>query len=623
MKNGTEHDMTQGAVAVPLIGFTIPLVLGNFFQLFYNAVDSIIVGRYVGESALAAVGTSTPVMNLVILLISGLCMGASILMSSQFGAGNYEQLSRQISTTLLSGCGFSIGLSVLTILLSEPLLRLIQVPKEVMPDALVYLRIIFIGILFTFIYNFLANTLRALGDSKTPLYFLVASAILNVLGDLLFVAVFGWGVAGSAISTVLSEASSCLFCALYIRKRVPLLCLGKQWFVFDKSLMKKTISYGSTSAMQQVCLQIGKTIIQTVVNTQGVSVMAAFTAVNRVDDFAYIPQQNIGHAMTTFIAQNKGAGKNERIRRGFQSGIGIELVYGLILLVLMYFGAEKIMGLFTSQEDAQVVALGRSYLHLVSWMYILPAMNTIKVRNLEIGTGMPKICVPIVGKTVPEILENAKSAVQAKADVVEWRVDWYEDVFSFECVEHVLRKLREITGEIPLLFTFRTLQEGGEQAIDAVAYRELNEKAVRTKMADLIDVELSAGEKTVKSLIKTAHTFGVKVVVSNHDFEKTPSKEEIVARLQKMQELGADLPKIAVMPQCKKDVLTLLAATEEMTGNYADRPIITMSMAKDGVISRFCGEVFGSALTFGAAGQTSAPGQIEVEKLRGVLEIFH
>ena len=366
MKNGTEHDMTQGAVAVPLIGFTIPLVLGNFFQLFYNAVDSIIVGRYVGESALAAVGTSTPVMNLVILLISGLCMGASILMSSQFGAGNYEQLSRQISTTLLSGCGFSIGLSVLTILLSEPLLRLIQVPKEVMPDALVYLRIIFIGIMFTFIYNFLANTLRALGDSKTPLYFLVAS------------------------STVLSEASSCLFCALYIRKRVPLLCLGKQWFVFDKSLMKKTISYGSTSAMQQVCLQIGKTIIQTVVNTQGVSVMAAFTAVNRVDDFAYIPQQNIGHAMTTFIAQNKGAGKKERIRRGFQSGIGIELVYGLILLVLMYFGAEKIMGLFTSQEDAQVVALGRSYLHLVSWMYILPAI-TNGIQGFFRGMGDLKV----------------------------------------------------------------------------------------------------------------------------------------------------------------------------------------------------------------------------------------
>ena len=142
-------------------------------------------------------------------------------------------------------------------------------------------------------------------------------------------------------------------------------------------------------------------------------------------------------------------------------------------------------------------------------------------------------------------------------------------------------------------------------------------------MADLIDVELSAGEETVEALIKTAHTFGVKVVVSNHDFEKTPSKEEIVARLQKMQDFGADLPKIAVMPQCRKDVLTLLAATEEMAGTYADRPIITMSMAKDGVISRICGEVFGSALTFGTAGKASAPGQIEVERLREVLEIFH
>ena len=250
-------------------------------------------------------------------------------------------------------------------------------------------------------------------------------------------------------------------------------------------------------------------------------------------------------------------------------------------------------------------------------------MNTIKVRNLEIGTGMPKICVPIVGKTVPEILENAKSAVQAKADVVEWRVDWYEDVFSFECVEHVLRKLCEITGEIPLLFTFRTLQEGGEQAIDAAAYRELNEKAARTKMADLIDAELSAGEETVKSLIKTAHTFGVKVVVSNHDFEKTPSKEEIVARLQKMQELGADLPKIAVMPQCRKDVLTLLRATLEMAQEYADRPIITMSMAGTGVISRLCGEVFGSSMTFGAAKKASAPGQMGVNDLNTVLDLLH
>lgn len=250
-------------------------------------------------------------------------------------------------------------------------------------------------------------------------------------------------------------------------------------------------------------------------------------------------------------------------------------------------------------------------------------MNTVKIRNLEIGKGMPKICVPIVGKTEQEILESAREAIVERPDVVEWRADWYTEVFRWECVEYMLNSLREILGEIPLLFTFRTQQEGGEQAIELSAYQKLNEQAAGTKLVDLIDVELSAGEATVKSLIKTARDQKVKVVVSNHDFEKTPSQEEIIKRLRKMQELDADLPKIAVMPQCKKDVLTLLAATEEMAGSYADRPIITMSMAKDGVISRLCGEVFGSALTFGAAGQTSAPGQIEVERLREVLEIFH
>lgn len=250
-------------------------------------------------------------------------------------------------------------------------------------------------------------------------------------------------------------------------------------------------------------------------------------------------------------------------------------------------------------------------------------MNTVKIRNLEIGKGMPKICVPIVGRTKQEILESAKEAIVEHPDVVEWRADWYTEVFRWECVEYMLQGMREILGEIPLLFTFRTQQEGGEQTIELLAYQELNERAAGTKLVDLIDAELSSGEETVKKLIKTAHDHQVKAVVSNHDFEKTPSKEEIVKRLRKMQELGADLPKIAVMPQCKKDVLTLLTATEEMAHRYADRPIITMSMAKDGVVSRMCGEVFGSALTFGTAGKASAPGQIEVGKLREVLEIFH
>ncbi len=385
-----KRNMTEGKIALPLVAFTLPLVLGNLFQLTYNAVDSVIVGQYVGEEALAAVGTSAPLMNIALLVISGLCMGASILMSAQYGSGDHELLSRQISTTFLAGSGFSLLFSLLTILLAEPLLRLIRVPEEVMGEAGVYLRIIFLGILFTFIYNFLANTLRALGDSRTPLYFLAISAVLNIFGDLLLVAVFGLGVFGSAVSTVVSEAVCCLLCAIYIGKKVPLLRLGKGWLVFDRKLLGRTISYGATSALQQACLQVGKTIIQAMVNTQGVSVMAAFTAVNRMDDFAYTPQQNIGHAMTTFIAQNKGAGHRERIQRGFQAGMAIEMIYSVIICLAILTGAPAIMKLFTETEDARVVSLGVSYLRQIAWMYFLPGL-TNGIQGFFRGMGELKV----------------------------------------------------------------------------------------------------------------------------------------------------------------------------------------------------------------------------------------
>ncbi len=384
------HDMTEGKIIAPLVTFTIPLVLGNLFQLTYNAADSVIVGRFLGEEALAAVGTSAPIMNLAILLISGMCMGASILMSSQYGAKDYETLKRQISTTLLAGCGFSICFSLLMLFLVEPVLRLIRVPQEVIPMAASYLRIIFLGLIFTFLYNFLANTMRALGDSRTPLYFLMISAFLNIAGDILFVGGLHWGVMGSAFATVLGGALSCVLCGVYIKKRIPLLCLGREWLVFDRTLLKKTVGYGSTSAMQQVCLQIGKILIQSMVNTQGVSVIAAFTAVNRVDDFAYTPQQNIGHAMTTFIAQNKGAGHKERIRKGFQGGMLIEFVYSLGLLLVIYTMAPWIMELFTGEGETKVAELGTAYLHLIAFMYFLPAL-TNGIQGFFRGTGDLKI----------------------------------------------------------------------------------------------------------------------------------------------------------------------------------------------------------------------------------------
>ena len=250
-------------------------------------------------------------------------------------------------------------------------------------------------------------------------------------------------------------------------------------------------------------------------------------------------------------------------------------------------------------------------------------MNTVKVRNMVLGEGIPKICVPIVGQTKEAILSEAANIKKLPVDVVEWRVDWFDDVFDFAKVEDVLKDLRETLGEIPLLMTFRTSKEGGEKAIEADAYADLNIRAAATGYVDLVDVEVFTGDDVVRKIVEGAHAAGVKVVASNHDFDKTPDKDDIVGRLRKMQDLGADVPKIAVMPNSAADVLTLLAATDEMYTKYADRPIITMSMKGTGVVSRLAGEVFGSALTFGAAAKASAPGQMAVEDLKQVLDLLH
>ena len=339
----------------------------------------MIVGKFVGDDALAAVGTAGPIMNMVILFISGMCMGAGILMSTHYGAKDYKLLERQISTSMLGGLAFSAVVALLLILFAHPLLLLLQVPADIIGSAKGYLRIIFLGLIFTFVYNFFSNTLRALGDSKVPLYFLIISALFNVVGDLFFVVVLGWGVPGSALATVLSEMMCCLFCLVYIKKKVPLLCLGKKWRVFDGSILWKTFNYGITSALQQMCVQLGKICVQTVVNVQGVAFIAAFTAINRVDDFAMTPQQNIAHAATTFMAQNRGAGKIRRMKQGFLSSILLQVIYTAVVAVLVFFGARPIMQMFVSDGSEEVIGLGMSYLQLIAFMYLMPAAtNTIQ-----------------------------------------------------------------------------------------------------------------------------------------------------------------------------------------------------------------------------------------------------
>jgi 3-dehydroquinate dehydratase-1 len=250
-------------------------------------------------------------------------------------------------------------------------------------------------------------------------------------------------------------------------------------------------------------------------------------------------------------------------------------------------------------------------------------MSKIDIRNVVIGEGVPKVCLPIVGHTQYEIVSQAMTIASLKPDIVEWRADWYDDVFDTETTYDVLKQIRKLLGDTPLLFTFRRVEEGGIMELKPGQYTEINKLAIKSGLIDMIDLELCIGDELIKSLVELAHKNNVVVVVSNHDFDKTPEKSELISRMEKMVELGADIPKIAVMPKCNKDVLRLLDVTDTMHTTYPDIPIITMSMDGRGIASRICGEIFGSSVTFGCARQASAPGQIEANELERAINIVH
>lgn len=249
-------------------------------------------------------------------------------------------------------------------------------------------------------------------------------------------------------------------------------------------------------------------------------------------------------------------------------------------------------------------------------------MNPVVIRGLQIGEGTPKICVPIVEKNEENIIEAAKKILDSPADLVEWRADWFDDVFDFDKVRNVLNGVRKILGDIPILFTFRTKEEGGEKSIDAAEYVKLNKKVIDTGYVDIVDIQIFQYKDVIDELVRHAHMAGIKVIASNHDFQKTPKEEEIVSRLTMMQETEADILKMAVMPNSNRDVLSLLSATEKVVKDNATKPVVTISMSKKGMISRIVGGTFGSAITFGTVGKASAPGQFPASELKRILELL-
>lgn len=384
------NNMTKGNIPKHLIGFSIPLILGNLLQLTYNAVDSIVVGRFVGTDALAAVGTANPVMNIVILGITGICIGASVLMSEFFGAGKYEELKKEISTTLIFGLFFSLLIVVIGLIFSRGILSLLGVPSEILDSATLYLRIIFVAMPFTFLYNAVAAAMRSVGDSQTPIKFLAIASILNGCLDFVFVGGFHMGVLGAALSTDIAEACSAIFCIIYIYKKVPLLQLTKNDIKSDRNLLKKTLQHGSITALQQSCQPIGKLLIQGAINPLGVASIAAFNAVSRVDDFAFTPEQSISHSIMTFVAQNRGANNKKRIINGFRTGLWLEFCYWIFICIVILYLKEPIMKLFISSNDTDMVRIGIRYLGLMAFFYLLPAF-TNALQGFFRGMGNMKI----------------------------------------------------------------------------------------------------------------------------------------------------------------------------------------------------------------------------------------
>ena len=384
------RNMTEGRIFRHLLSYAVPTILGNLFQLTYNAMDSIIVGRFAGKNSLAAVGTANPIMNIVLFFIIGLCMGASVLMSEFYGAGDHDRLKREVSTTLVAGIVFTVGLSVAFILLAEPILVLIRTPQEVIGEARAYLRIIFAGLIFTFLYNVYAAALRSVGDSVTPVRCLIVAAVLNGILDYIMVAVFHTGAAGAAAATVAAQACSAVMCMVYVSRRVELLRVKRKELAIDRGLLSRTVHYSWASAMHQAVLYMGKVGVQMTVNPLGVDAMAAFNAVNRVDDFAYTPQQSIGQGITVFIAQNRGAGNEARVRKGLKEGLILEVLYGLGIGAVIFFSARFLMTLFVQKEETGIIAIGSGYLMTIAFCYMLPAL-TNGVQGFFRGLGQMEI----------------------------------------------------------------------------------------------------------------------------------------------------------------------------------------------------------------------------------------
>lgn len=362
-------DLTEGGITGRLLRFALPLMAGNLLQQLYNVADTLVVGRFLGADALAAVGSAYTLMTFLTSILLGLCMGSSAFFSIQFGRRDSERLKNSFFLAFLLIGLAALALNALSFAGLDWIIRALQVPETVVPLMREYLFYIFFGILATFLYNYFANLLRAVGNSVVPLVFLGVSAVLNIVLDLVFVLVCRWGVAGAAVATVIAQYVSGIGILLYYLLRFPELRIARRHMKWDGSIVREIAGFSCLTCVQQSVMNLGILMVQGLVNSFGAAVMAAFAAAVKIDSFAYMPVQDFGNAFSTFIAQNYGAGRADRIRRGIKSAAACAFGFCAAISILVCVFARPLMGLFIPPEEMEIIAVGVGYLRIEGACY--------------------------------------------------------------------------------------------------------------------------------------------------------------------------------------------------------------------------------------------------------------
>ncbi len=363
------RDLTTGKEGKLIFQFAAPMLLGNVFQQLFSVVDSIVVGNFVGKEALAAVGASFPVIFIMVSMIIGLVIGTTVVISQYFGAKNLIKVKRAIDTMYIYSAAFGIITTVIGIIIAEPLLRLLGLPEDIMPQAVQYLQIYLSGMVVFFGFNGTSAVLRGLGDSKTPLYFLIVATVSNIVLDLLFVAVFKWGVAGAAYATLVSNALAFGLAIWWLNKTHKIIRIAIRGLHFDREVFEQSLKIGLPTGIQQTLVAIGALALMGIVNKFGTNVIAGFSVASRLDALAVIPAMSFSQALTTFVGQNIGANKPERIKAGLIATLKMSGVVTIVTSVFIIFGGHLLMSMFT--KDTEVISIGDKYLTIVSAFYIM------------------------------------------------------------------------------------------------------------------------------------------------------------------------------------------------------------------------------------------------------------